>query len=138
MKVRKLEDLEGTDRETHAKTWKSRRFILAQDRVGFSFNDTVLYAGTSTHMHYQNHIESVYCIEGRAELEDVATGEVHEITPGTMYLLDEHDEHVLTVHEDVRMMCVFVPPLTGTETHDENGVYPLLTIDDDGNVVRSA
>lgn len=134
MKVRKLEDLEGTPRETHAKTWKSRRFILAQDGVGFSFNDTVLYAGTRTHMHYQNHIESVYCIEGHAELEDVRTGEVHQITPGTMYLLDEHDEHVLTVIEDVRMMCVFTPPLTGAETHDENGVYPLLTVDDDGNV----
>ncbi len=127
MKVRKLEDLEGTGRETRAKTWKSRRFILAQDRVGFSFNDTVLYAGTRTHMHYQNHIESVYCIEGRAELTDVKTGEVHEITAGTMYLLDEHDEHVLKVIEDVRMMCVFTPALTGGEVHDENGVYPLLS-----------
>lgn len=129
MKVRKLEDLEGTKRDVQAKTWKSRRFILAEDRVGFSFNDTILYAGTSTHMHYKNHIESVYCIEGRAELKDVRTGEVHEITAGTMYLLDEHDEHELTVLEDVRMMCVFAPALTGDETHDEHGAYPLLTPD---------
>ncbi len=129
MKVRKLEDLEGTKRDVQAKTWKSRRFILAEDKVGFSFNDTILYAGMSTHMHYKNHIESVYCIEGRAELKDVKTGEVHEITAGTMYLLDEHDEHELTVLEDVRMMCVFTPPLTGEETHDEHGVYPLLTPD---------
>ena len=126
MKVRSLADIDGTDRDVHAETWKSRRFILADDRVGFSFNDTVLYAGTRTHMHYKNHIESVYCIEGRAEIEDVTTGEVHEITPGTMYLLDEHDEHVLTVHEDVRMMCVFTPALTGREVHDEDGAYPLL------------
>lgn len=130
MKVRKLEDLEGTDRDVQAKTWKSRRFILADDRVGFSFNDTILYAGTKTHMHYKNHIESVYCIEGHAELEDVETGEVHQITPGTMYLLDEHDKHVLTVLEDVRMMCVFTPPLTGAETHDKDGAYPLLTPED--------
>ena len=126
MKVRKLADLEGTDRDVQAETWKSRRFILAEDKVGFSFNDTILYAGTKTHMHYKNHIESVYCIEGRAELEDVKTGEVHEITAGTLYLLDEHDEHVLTVLEDVRMMCVFTPALTGREVHDEDGVYPLL------------
>ena len=126
MKVRKLSDLEGTSRDVQAETWKSRRFILADDGVGFSFNDTILYAGTRTHMHYKNHIESVYCIEGRAELEDVKTGEVHEITPGTMYLLDEHDEHVLTVIEDVRMMCVFTPALTGEEVHDEDGAYPLL------------
>lgn len=129
MKVRKLSDLEGTKRDVQAETWKSRRFILAEDKVGFSFNDTILYAGTSTHMHYKNHIESVYCIEGRAELKDVRTGEVHEITPGTMYLLDEHDEHELTVLEDVRMMCVFTPALTGEETHDADGAYPLLTPD---------
>lgn len=127
MKVRKLSDLEGTSRDVQAETWKSRRFILADDGVGFSFNDTILYAGTRTHMHYKNHVESVYCIEGRAEIEDVRTGEVHEITPGTMYLLDEHDEHVLTVIEDVRMMCVFTPALTGEEVHDEDGAYPLLT-----------
>lgn len=127
MKVRKLSDLEGTSRDVQAETWKSRRFILADDGVGFSFNDTILYAGTRTHMHYKNHVESVYCIEGRAEIEDVRTGEVHEITPGTMYLLDEHDEHVLTVIEDVRMMCVFTPALTGEEVHDEYGAYPLLT-----------
>lgn len=127
MKVRSLSDLEGTDRDVQAPTWKSRRFILADDGVGFSFNDTILYAGTETHMHYKNHIESVYCIEGRAELTDVKTGEVHEITAGTMYLLDEHDEHVLKVIEDVRMMCVFTPALTGQEVHDEDGVYPLLT-----------
>ena len=127
MKVRTLSDLEGTPRAVKAETWTSRRFILADDGVGFSFNDTILYAGTRTHMHYKNHIESVYCIEGRAELEDVRTGEVHEITAGTMYLLDEHDEHVLTVIEDVRMMCVFTPALTGEEVHDADGVYPLLT-----------
>jgi L-ectoine synthase len=126
MKVRSLQDIEGTKRDVRGETWKSRRFILSDDRVGFSFNDTILYAGTRTHMHYKNHIESVYCIEGRAEIEDVKTGEVHEITPGTMYLLDDHDEHVLTVIEDVRMMCVFNPALTGEEVHGEDGAYPLL------------
>ncbi|MCA9019130.1 MAG: ectoine synthase, partial [Planctomycetaceae bacterium] len=26
----------------------------------------------------------------------------------------------------MRMVCVFNPPLVGPETHDEDGVYPLL------------
>lgn len=130
MKIRRLEDLEGTERETRAETWKSRRLVLADDEVGFSFHDTVLYAGTSTEMWYRNHIESVYCIEGKGELKDIATGEVHEITPGTLYLLDEHDKHELTAIEDLRMMCVFNPPLTGEETHQEDGSYPLLTLED--------
>jgi L-ectoine synthase len=28
------------------------------------------------------------------------------------------------------MVCVFNPPCTGREVHDENGVYPLLVEDD--------
>jgi len=27
---------------------------------------------------------------------------------------------------DLRMACVFNPPVTGREVHDEHGVYPLL------------
>jgi L-ectoine synthase len=30
----------------------------------------------------------------------------------------------------VRTVCVFNPPCTGREVHDENGVYPLLTEED--------
>jgi L-ectoine synthase len=134
MKVRRLEDFAGTDREVQADTWVSRRFILADDRVGFSFNDTILYAGTTTKMWYRNHVESVYCIDGEGEILDVATGEVHRITPGTMYLLDNHDRHELTAITDLRMMCVFTPALTGHETHDPDGAYPLLSPDPDATI----
>lgn len=127
MKVTRLSDIEGTDRETHADTWKSRRLVLADADVGFSFHDTVLYAGTTTQMWYRHHIESVYCIEGAGRLFNRETGEVHEITPGTLYLLDGHERHALEAVTDLRMMCVFNPPLTGNETHQEDGSYPLLT-----------
>lgn len=130
MKIRRLDDMVGTDADVEAPTWRSRRLLLARDGMGFSMHDTVLYAGTETHMHYQNHLEAVYCIEGRAEIEDLATGERHVIEPGTLYALDRHDEHVLRVQADFRCVCVFNPPVTGREVHDENGVYPLLH--DDG------
>lgn len=135
MKVRTLADIVGTDRDVAAETWSSRRLVLADDRVGFSLHDTIIHAGTETHMWYRNHIEAVYCIQGTGTLTDVATGDVHRIETGTMYLLDEHDEHVLRAESDLRMICVFNPPCTGTETHDDDGVYPLLTLDDDGQVV---
>ncbi len=131
MIIRKLEDMVGTDRDVAAPTWNSRRFILANDRVGFSLHDTIIRAGTVTHMWYKHHIEAVYCIRGRGMLKDVATGQVHEITEGTMYLLDRHDEHVMTAETDMQMVCVFNPPCTGQEVHDEEGVYPLLTVDDE-------
>ena len=63
------------------------------------------------------------------------TGEVvraadHDIKPGVMYLLNGHEHHTLRAHTDVKTVCVFNPPCTGREVHDENGVYPLLTEED--------
>lgn len=130
MIVRNLADIVGTDRDVKAETWESRRLCLADDRMGFSMHDTILYAGQETHMWYKNHLEAVYCIEGKGTIEDKATGEVHEIGPGTIYLLDQHDKHVVRAEEDLRMVCTFNPPVTGQETHDEDGAYPLLTPDD--------
>ncbi len=130
MKVRTLDDIVGTERDVKAETWSSRRLLLADDRVGFSLHDTLIGAGTETTMWYRNHIEAVYCIEGEGTLTDTATGEVHEIGPGTVYLLDEHDHHVLRARSQMRMVCVFNPPCTGAETHDEDGVYPLIELDD--------
>lgn len=126
MIVRSREDLEGTDRETNAETFLARRLLLARDGLDYSFHDTTLYAGTRTEMHYKYHQETVYCIEGRATLTDHTNGEVYEISPGTMYVLDQHEQHTLEVEETVRMICVFTPALVGQEVHDEEGAYPLL------------
>ncbi len=126
MIVRSLEKIVGTDADVRAKTWSSRRLLLKQDGMGFSMHDTILYAGTSTRMWYKNHLEAVYCIEGKAELEELDSGKVHQIEPGILYALNEHDRHVLHVKETVRMVCVFNPPLTGQETHDAEGSYPLI------------
>jgi len=115
-----------TDREVKAKNWTSTRLLLADDNMGFSFHETVLYPNTETKIWYKNHLESVYCIEGEGEIEE-EDGTVHKITPGTIYILDKHDKHKLRAKTQLRMMCVFNPPLVGKETHDENGVYPLLT-----------
>jgi len=122
-------DIIGTDREVKAEggQWISRRMLLKSDGMGFSFNETIIKAGTKTHIHYQNHLEAVYCVAGDGKIEDLDTGEVHEIYDGVMYSLNNHDEHYLYGgKEDMRLICVFNPPLTGREHHDENGVYPLL------------
>lgn len=126
MIVRQLDDLAGTDREVEFNTWTSRRLILAKDGVGFSLHDTVIRGGTETEMWYANHIEAVYVIEGEGTLEDRGDGTVHPLRPGTMYCLDEHDKHVVRATTDLRMVCVFNPPCTGREVHDEHGTYPLL------------
>ena len=124
MIVRSVNDLAGTERETIAKTWRSRRFLLASDGMGFSFHETIMAAGTETPMWYKNHLEAVYCVGGRGTIEDLATGEIHEITDGTMYALNENDRHVIRVDEDLRLICVFNPACVGGETHDADGAYP--------------
>jgi L-ectoine synthase len=129
MIVRHLSDLDGTDRDVEFRTWRSRRLVLAKERVGFSLHDTVIYAGTETPMWYANHVEAVYCVGGEGELIDDETSETYEVRDGTMYLLDGHEHHRLRAKTDLRMVCVFNPPCTGREVHDENGVYPLLTED---------
>ena len=131
MIVRSLNSITDSDRDVQASTFASRRLLLAKDGMGFSLHDTVLYAGTETEMHYQNHLEAVYCIEGTAELVDLEDGgTVHKIEPGVMYALDEHDRHILRAVTDFRAVCVFNPPVTGKEVHDENGVYPLVVEDE--------
>jgi L-ectoine synthase len=124
--VRSLADLAGTEREVKADTWQSRRLLLARDGQQFSLHDTIIYAGTTTNMWYKNHVEAVYCIEGSGRLVDEATGDVHTLGPGTMYLLDQHDRHTVHADTDLRMICVFDPPCTGRETHGPDGAYPLL------------
>ncbi|MBE0509109.1 MAG: ectoine synthase [Chromatiales bacterium] len=126
MIVRHLEEIIGSKREVHAENgnWVSRRFVLDEDKAGFSFHETIIKAGTETHIWYKNHIEAVYCVAGDGEIEDLKTGQVHPIKDGTLYLLNDHDEHLLRGgKEDMRLICAFNPPVTGREHHDADGAY---------------
>lgn len=125
MIVRTLEDILGTDRDVDTANWTSRRLLLRKDGMGFSVHDTLIKAGTETHMWYQNHLEAVYCIEGEGEVQTLADGKVYPLQPGTVYALNDNDEHVLRARTQMRMVCVFNPPVSGTEVHDETGAYPL-------------
>jgi L-ectoine synthase len=102
MIVRRLQDLAGGEREVDTPNWVSR-------------------------MEYRHHLEAVYCIEGSGSILDAETGTRHRIKPGTVYALDKHDKHVLEADPGrrLRMICVFNPPVTGGEVHDETGAYPV-------------
>ncbi|MFU8780833.1 MAG: ectoine synthase [Kiritimatiellia bacterium] len=134
MIIRKLDEIHASDRDVMAENgnWRSRRLLLASDGMGFSMHDTLIYGGTETYIHYANHLEAVYCIEGEGEIEDLETGATTRLEAGTLYALNGHERHHLRARATMRMVCVFNPPVTGREVHDENGVYPLLTEDMDG------
>jgi len=126
MIVRNVKDVIGTEHEVRTETWLSRRVLLKNDGMGFSFHETIIFPGTETHIHYKNHLEAVWVIDGDGEIETLADGKKYALEPGVVYALDEHDEHLLRGgNEALRVLCVFNPPLTGQEVHDESGVYPL-------------
>jgi len=122
--VRSLEQVMGSDRDVAGDGWRSRRLLLRRDGMGFSLHDTTVAAGTELNIQYKHHLEACYCLQGEAELTDLSTGEQHAIRPGTVYALDEHDRHTLSVRTDMRLVCVFNPALTGAETHDADGSFP--------------
>lgn len=127
MIVRHLADILNSDQDVKGSTWNSRRLLLAADNMGFSMHDTLIYAGSETRMWYKHHLEAVYCIEGEGEVETLSDGQRHPIRPGTLYALDQNDRHVLYAQTQMRMICVFNPPLTGQEVHDADGAYPAPT-----------
>lgn len=126
MIVKHLNDVLQTKDDVDTPTWNSRRLLLSRDGMGFSMHDTLIKPGTETFIWYRNHVEAVYCIEGEGEIE-VIGGQTYPISAGMVYALDKHEKHYLRANTQMRMICVFNPPLTGTEVHDKEGVYPLLT-----------
>jgi len=125
MIVRSLDDIVGTERDVRGPVWASRRFLLAGDGVGFTLTETTTQAGAEQILWYKHHIEANYVIEGEGEVENLVTGEVFPLKPGTMYTLDGHEKHRLKSFTAMRLVCVFTPALTGRETHDADGAYAL-------------
>lgn len=123
MIVRKLGEVTGSEDDVSAPGWNSRRLLLARHEMGFSLHDTIIEAGAELPMWYRYHLEAVYCIEGEGELESRETGERWQIESGTVYALNKNDRHTLRARTQMRMVCVFNPPVTGQEVHDKDGAY---------------
>lgn len=127
MIVRDLDSAAKTSRKIVSPdgNWDSTRLLLKEDNMGFSFHITTIYEGADFGMHYQNHLESVYCMSGEGEVETVADGKRYPIKPGTLYILDKNDKHILRATREMKMACVFNPPLNGKEVHNAEGAYEL-------------
>lgn len=125
MIVRTLKEAEKSGRKIESEGFDSTRLLLKNDNMGFSFHITTIYRGAELDLHYQNHLESVYCISGYGEVELAADGTKYAIEPGTMYALNKNDKHTLRGFEEMKVACVFNPPLHGKEKHNADGAYEL-------------
>ena len=103
MKIVRVQDIIGSEREVSGPGWTSRRMLLKKDGMGFSFHETIIPAGAELNLWYKHHLEAVYCVAGNGSIYDKAT-----LRGGT---------------EDMRLICAFNPPVTGREVHDEDGAY---------------
>ncbi|MEM7349049.1 MAG: ectoine synthase, partial [Chloroflexota bacterium] len=118
MIIKNLQEIEQTERYVHWGNGTSHRLLTAQDGMGFTMCYTVVYPGTESFLEYKHHLEACYCVEGEGEVED-EHGTIYPIKPGIMYALDQHDTHKLraTGDQNLILLSVFNPPLTGTENH---------------------
>ena len=115
--MKSLGEVVGSDRNVPFQGGYSRRFLASPDGYNISFHNTLVYASFNAHLHYPNNIEANYFIKGQGEYvwkngQQQFDFEKHH---GTM-LLVEHDAHeVKTGASDSIAICLFFPPLKGTE-----------------------
>lgn len=124
MIVRTLASILDTPAHVTGDSFESRRILLAADNLGYSLHDTICKAGSAQHLEYKNHVETNYVIEGHGAVTNVANGQEYPLGPGTVYVLDRHEPHLLRADTDLRIICVFTPALAGQEKHDASGSYP--------------
>lgn len=101
----------------------SNRILLESDAMGYTMTKTVIPPNGKQFWHYKNHLESCYCVSGKGELTNATTGEVFKIESDVTYVLDKNDPHYFEAFEEVTLICVFNPPLTGQEVHQDDGAY---------------
>ena len=117
MIVTSLEKVQGSERDVAWGKGRSRRFLLECDNMGFSLTDTTIERGATVTLEYRQHLEACYILEGTGRLTDEQTGERYDLAPGVFYAFDKHDRHSVEATQELRLVCVFNPPLKGDERH---------------------
>ena len=103
---------------------KAYRYLTQADECGFTISTPRSPAGDGIVLHYKNHVEANYVIEGEGTAEDLTTGEKWDLFPGSMYFVGPRDRHQVNTTTGFYLLSIFNPPLVGNETHDDQGGYP--------------
>ena len=121
MIIKRKEDIVGTKGDASGERWRSLRLLHEEDGMRVTLTDSILEAGVEMQLWQKNHLEACYCLEGEGPVEEVDSGIIHEIGPGTLYAMDKHDRHRIRAKTDMRVICTFYPALPGHEVHDADG-----------------
>ena len=118
MLIRHLDQISGTERDVYGPGWRSRRLVVAEDGLKYSVHVTILDAGAQLQFEYHDHRETVFCVEGEGTIEDLSEDRSERMSPGSIYSAGIGEPHVITAETVMRLVCVFDPPLAGTEEAD--------------------
>ena len=126
MFVRTVEEVRNAGRELVLADGAvtSTRYLTAADQLGFSLHGVRLRAGASLELWYKHHWEANLILDGAVDVTDHASGETRRLGPGALYLVGPEDRHRIESVDGVHIISVFNPPLTGEESHDEDGAFP--------------
>jgi L-ectoine synthase len=124
MFVKTLADVRKAGLEVKTGIAISQRYLTAADGLGFSLHSVLLNKGAEADLWYKNHWEGNVVLDGTCEVTDYASGKVHRLEPGALYVVGPKDRHHIKALTDVHIISVFDPPLTGTERHDADGSFP--------------
>jgi L-ectoine synthase len=125
MIIKHKDNLQNTKNVVTTKAYTSTRFLLREDGVGLTLTDIYLHPEIDAIYHYPHHLEIAYCLEGKATLENLEDGTIHEVTPGFIWATTK-ERFRFKVIETIRLICVFNPALVGPEVADKDGSFPLL------------
>jgi len=99
----------------------SLRLLHQENGMGVTLTDSILEQGFEMTPWQKNRLEACCCLEGEGTVEELETGVTHQIQPGTLYAMNLHDHHRIRATTRMRIICTFVPALTGAERHDTDG-----------------
>jgi L-ectoine synthase len=109
-------DLIGTSRDVRNENYDSTRLLLAEDGTPVGMTDVVIKPGVKGVYGYPDRTEIAYCISGSAVVIDLASGQERKIGPGGIWVAPPGSRFSVEAAEPIRLVCVFAPPITGTET----------------------
>ena len=115
---RRLTEVNDTERDVRDDWWRSRRLLVAEDGLPYSFHITIIHPGARLRFEYAGHRETVYCIAGSGTMIDQTTGQTFDMERGTLYSAGIGEPHEVVAHTEMTLVCVFDPPLKGTEEAD--------------------
>ena len=121
MIVKRKADVVGTKGDSSGDRWHSIRLLHEEDGMQVTLTDSILEAGFEMQLWQKNHLEACYCLEGEGTVEEIDSGVTHQIRPGTLYAMNNHDRHRIKATTQMRLICTFYPALTGHEVHDSDG-----------------